>query len=184
MAEDVAGQIKQVVSMSRQQLLDLWEKLHGKSAHLKIRRELMVPLLAYRIQEIAYGGLKPSTKSELRGIARGLEKSSGSKKINIRQRIRPATRSVNRATSSPATLTFSEAAKYSDSNRFDWPRSVLHSLASLAISSCAVACAVRSDSRIVGQMCRPSAMPSNAAKIQTIIRNAMSMGYSYRRPLS
>ena len=61
MADDVTGQIKQLASMSRQQLLDLWERLHRKAAHPKIRRELMVPLLAYRIQEMAYGGLKPST---------------------------------------------------------------------------------------------------------------------------
>jgi hypothetical protein len=91
MADDVAGQIKQLASMSRQQLLDLWEKLHRKAAHPKIRRELMIPLLAYRIQEMAYGGLKPSTKSELRRIARDLEKPSGSKELKIRNRIRPGT---------------------------------------------------------------------------------------------
>jgi Protein of unknown function (DUF2924) len=54
----------------------------------------MVPLLAYRIQEIAYGGLKPSTRSELRRIARDLEKPSGSKEMKIRHRIRPGTRLV------------------------------------------------------------------------------------------
>jgi hypothetical protein len=36
----------------------------------------MVPFLAYRIQENAYGGLKPSTRSELRRIARQMENSS------------------------------------------------------------------------------------------------------------
>lgn len=94
MAEGVAGQIKQLASMSRVQLLDLWERLHRKAAHPKIRRELMVPLLAYRIQEVAFGGLKHSTKSELRRIARDLEKPSGSKELKLRHRIRPGTRLV------------------------------------------------------------------------------------------
>jgi Protein of unknown function (DUF2924) len=94
MADDVTGQIKQLASMSREQLLDLWERLYRKAAHPKIRRELMVPLLAYRIQEIAFGGLKPSTRAELRRIARDLEKPSGSKELKIRHRIRPGTRLV------------------------------------------------------------------------------------------
>jgi hypothetical protein len=51
----------------------------------------MVPFLAYRIQENAYGGLKTSTRSELRRIARGFEKSGGSTKLRIRTRIKYGT---------------------------------------------------------------------------------------------
>jgi hypothetical protein len=94
MAADIPGQITQLRGVSRQQLLDLWEKLYQRAAPLKIRRELMVPFLAYRLQENAYGGLKPATRSELRRIARALERPSGSKKLKVRPRIRPGTRLV------------------------------------------------------------------------------------------
>jgi hypothetical protein len=54
----------------------------------------MVPFLAYRIQEKAYGGLKTSTRIELRRIARSLEKSAASPKLRIQPRIKPGTRIV------------------------------------------------------------------------------------------
>jgi hypothetical protein len=94
MADGIAAQIKPVRSMSRQQLLELWTKLYRKAPPLKIRRELMVPFLAYRIQENAYGGLKPSTHSELRRITKDLEKLPRSQKLQTRARIRPGTRLV------------------------------------------------------------------------------------------
>jgi Protein of unknown function (DUF2924) len=78
-------------AFSRQQLLDLWQKLYRRTAPQGIRRELLVPFLAYRIQENAYGGLKPSTRSELRRIARGLEKSTASPELKIRHRIKSGT---------------------------------------------------------------------------------------------
>ena len=66
-------EIERLHVLSSKQLQVLWQKLYGKAAPGGIRREFMTPFLAYRIQEKAYGGLKPSTRSELRRIARGLE---------------------------------------------------------------------------------------------------------------
>jgi len=70
----------------------MWQKLYQRAAPNGIRRELMIPFLAYRIQENAYGGLKPSTRSELRRIARDFEKSATSPGLRIRARIRAGTR--------------------------------------------------------------------------------------------
>ena len=74
MAPDVSAQIAELPGFSRQQLLDLWLELYGRTAPPGIRRELMVPFLAYRLQEKTYGGLKPATRSKLLRIARALEK--------------------------------------------------------------------------------------------------------------
>jgi len=52
----------------------------------------MVPFLAYKIQEKAYGGLKPSTRAELRRIARSLEKSQASNSYPPQPKIRSGTR--------------------------------------------------------------------------------------------
>src|ERR1700692_1348954 len=92
MDSDIPAQIAQLRSFSRRQLLDLWEKLHQRAAPQGIRRELLIPFLAYRIQEKAYGGLKPSTRSELRRIARELEKSKDSPKLKVRLKAKTGTR--------------------------------------------------------------------------------------------
>jgi Protein of unknown function (DUF2924) len=92
MDPDIPAQIAQLRSFSRQQLLELWQKLYQKAAPQGIRRELLIPFLAYRIQEKAYGGLKPSTRSELRRIARELEKSKDSPKLKVRLRAKSGTR--------------------------------------------------------------------------------------------
>ena len=92
MDPDIPAQVAQLQSFSRTQLLELWQKLYHKTAPQGIRRELLIPFLAYRIQEKAYGGLKPSTRSELRRIARELEKSKDSPKFKVRSRAKTGTR--------------------------------------------------------------------------------------------
>lgn len=92
MGLDITEQLAQLRSMSRQQLLDLWEKCYQKPAPTGFKRDLMVPFLAYRIQENAFGGLKSSTRSQLRGIARRMENSSASKQHICHPRIKSGTR--------------------------------------------------------------------------------------------
>jgi hypothetical protein len=92
MDSDIPAQITQLRSLSRQQLLELWQKLYQKSAPEGVRREILIPFLAYRIQENAYGGLKPSARSELRRIARELERSKDSSKLRVRQSAKTGTR--------------------------------------------------------------------------------------------
>jgi len=94
MEPDVSAQIAQLRDFSRQQLLDTWQELYRRAAPSGIRRELMVPFLAYKIQENAYGGLKASTRAELRRISRDLEKSHASPKVRTRSRIKSGTRIV------------------------------------------------------------------------------------------
>ena len=53
----------------------LWQELFAKPAHPRLRRNLMIPILAYRIQEQAYGGLKPSTRKRLQKLAAELEQN-------------------------------------------------------------------------------------------------------------
>ena len=91
MDPEITNQIAHLRSLSRQELLNLWQKLYRKVAPQGIRRELMVPFLAYRIQENAYGVLKPATRFKLRRIARELEKSAASPELRIQRTIKPGT---------------------------------------------------------------------------------------------
>ena len=91
---NVGGEIERLPTLSRQQLLDLWLKQYGRAAPSGVRKSLLAPFLAYRLQEKAYGGLKPSTRAELRRIARAHEKGSDRTGSSFRSRMKPGTRIV------------------------------------------------------------------------------------------
>jgi hypothetical protein len=88
----ISAEIAKLRTLSRQQLLELWGTIYRKDAPEGIRRELLVPFLAYKIQEDSFGGLKSSTRAELRRIARELDKSGRSTRIKIKDEIKPGTR--------------------------------------------------------------------------------------------
>jgi hypothetical protein len=93
-AASVATKVQRLPTLSRQQLLDLWLMQYGRAAPSGVRKSLLVLFLAYRLQEKAYGGLKPSTRAELRRIARANEKGSDTTGTSLRSRIKPGTRIV------------------------------------------------------------------------------------------
>jgi hypothetical protein len=124
MGADIAGQIAQLRGFSRQQLLELWEKLYKKAAPLGIRREIMVPFLAYKIQENAYGGLKTGTRAELRRIAQTLERNRASGAA-IRFKIRPGTRLLRRWRGEMHEVFVAEAG-------YEYRGSTYHSLSEIA----------------------------------------------------
>jgi DUF2924 family protein len=62
--------------MDRKALQGLWERLFLKPPNPSLRREVLIPLLAYRLQEVALGGLKPATEIRLKELAlNGFERS-------------------------------------------------------------------------------------------------------------
>src|SRR5579862_1244741 len=91
METDITKHIANLPSFSRQQLMDLWLRLYGRAAPPGIRRELMIPFLAYRIQEKAYGGLESRTRSELRRVATNIKKSAASPELRVQPKIKSGT---------------------------------------------------------------------------------------------
>ena len=65
--------LQELPRLPKPELLALWQELFAKPAHPRLRRNLMIPILAYRIQENAYGGLKPSHAKRLQKLAAELE---------------------------------------------------------------------------------------------------------------
>jgi hypothetical protein len=78
--------------MERQALLKLWRDLFDGVASSALRRETLIPILAYRIQEKAFGGLKDSTVRKLRELAD--EHADGAKSVQITLRPKIGTRYV------------------------------------------------------------------------------------------
>jgi hypothetical protein len=69
MKPDLEAQLSRLPALETSQLRKIWHDLFQNPPHPKLRRELMIPILAYRLQEKAFGGLKPSTARRLRAIA-------------------------------------------------------------------------------------------------------------------
>jgi hypothetical protein len=67
--EAVDRLLEQLPTMERKALLKLWRDLFDRVPSPALRRETLIPILAYRIQEKAFGGLKESTERKLREMA-------------------------------------------------------------------------------------------------------------------
>jgi len=79
--------------LDRAALLDCWRDLFGSSPPSQLRRDLMIPILAYRIQEHASGSLGSPTRTRLRQLGEAFEKNHDSTVPSV-PRIKPGTRLV------------------------------------------------------------------------------------------
>lgn len=61
--------LERLPSMERKALLKHWCDLFGRGPSPALRRETLIPIIAYGIQERAFGGLKESTARRLRELA-------------------------------------------------------------------------------------------------------------------
>ena len=79
--------------LSNPELGILWRQLFQKDPPPKIRKELVVRVLAYRLQEQEFGGLNNSQSRQLRQLASTLE-SNPNQALSTRRPIKPGTRLI------------------------------------------------------------------------------------------
>jgi Protein of unknown function (DUF2924) len=72
-----------------------WRALYKNAASPHLSRELLMRAIAYRMQELALGGLRPERQRQLRQFARQL-KESGATPIRARPELKPGTRLVRK----------------------------------------------------------------------------------------
>ena len=77
--------------MSPTALRDTWQKVFDSAAPSKLRKDLLVRILAYRLQEQAFGGLSTETRSHLRVLAKRFELNPRSRPAKSPS-IKPGTR--------------------------------------------------------------------------------------------
>src|SRR5271169_5521539 len=65
----LAHEIEELQRATSANLKQRWRALYGTEAPRRISRDLLIRALAYRIQEKALGGLKPSTRRLLAKVA-------------------------------------------------------------------------------------------------------------------
>jgi Protein of unknown function (DUF2924) len=81
----ISGEIATLFDFRVSELKDRWRSLYGTEPPPRSSRKLLVSAIAYRIQERAFGGLKPSVRRLLERVAG----DAGSRQI---LRSRPVTR--------------------------------------------------------------------------------------------
>lgn len=78
--QSVLAQIADLSNLSHDELKDLWQTLYGRETPA-YSRPYLIKRLAYRIQEIAYGGLSESTQTKLK---KALKKSGYDENAGVR----------------------------------------------------------------------------------------------------
>ena len=82
--EALAAEIAGLSKASITDLRERWKAIHGKAPSREIGRSFLTRAIAYRLQERAYGELKPSTRRLLARVAEETAIVSSPKKPQIR----------------------------------------------------------------------------------------------------
>jgi hypothetical protein len=77
----------QLPAMERKALTKLWRDLFDRAPSPAFRRETLIPILAYRIQEQAFGGLKESTARKLRELVEENRSGESSARAGFRPKV-------------------------------------------------------------------------------------------------
>ena len=91
MDAEMAAKITKLPDLSKAELRSLWRANFGETAPVNLRKELMVPVLAYRIQEKMFGGISPKNRKRLQEIAQSVQTAPRWCKSS---RLQPGTRLV------------------------------------------------------------------------------------------
>ena len=76
--EALVAEIASLSKLDIDELRDQWKAIYGKAPSREIGRSFLTRAITYRLQERAYGGLKPSTHRLLAGVAAGTATGSSS----------------------------------------------------------------------------------------------------------
>src|SRR6267378_531571 len=83
--------LSRLLKLDIRELREEWCRLYKVDASAHVSRELLIRAVAYRIQEVALGGLRPEPQRQLRQIAQEL-KEGRQATIRLRPQLKPGTR--------------------------------------------------------------------------------------------
>jgi hypothetical protein len=76
MPDTIAQRLTTFPKLSKAALCELWKELFNAPPPQQLRRHLMIPILAYRLQEQTFGSLTTANRGRLRQLARVFEANS------------------------------------------------------------------------------------------------------------
>ena len=80
MTDSIAAQVAALPKTPTPELKQMWRELFDKEPP-GFSRNYLISRLAYRIQELAYGGLKPATRARLDALADALDPKAARKRV-------------------------------------------------------------------------------------------------------
>ena len=104
-------EIASLPALSKADLLTRWRESLKQAPPSHLNMPILVPLLAYRLQEQAFGGLKPAYKRRLRELAESFERNPHRppKTVLSSARIKPGTRLIRQWDGQTHQVTVAEA---------------------------------------------------------------------------
>jgi hypothetical protein len=93
MPDSVAERLAALPQLSKAALCDLWKQLFKTAPTCQLRKDLMLSILAYRIQEDMFGSLSSDSRRRLRQLAATFEADPNAV-VSNRPLIKPGTRLV------------------------------------------------------------------------------------------
>ena len=107
MPDILATQLDSLPKMSKDALPALWRQLFQTAPPDQLRRQLMVRILAYKLQEQAFWGLSSGARQRLRQMARALDKDPGAE-ISAAPAFKPGTRLIRQWQNQTHVVTITE----------------------------------------------------------------------------
>ena len=80
MTDSIAAQVAALPKKPTPELKQMWRELFDREPP-GFSRNYLISRLAYRIQELAYGGLKPATRAKLDTLADALDPKAARKRV-------------------------------------------------------------------------------------------------------
>jgi hypothetical protein len=80
MTDSIAAQVAALPKTPTPGLKQMWRELYDREPP-GFSRNYLISRLSYRIQELAYGGLKPATRAKLNALADGLDPKAARKRV-------------------------------------------------------------------------------------------------------
>jgi hypothetical protein len=93
MPNPISQQLDSLSQLSKSGLRDVWKQLFKTAAPPHLRKDVIIPILGYRLQERAFGSLSADSRRRLRQLARAFE-SAPNAGIPCVPGIKPGTRLV------------------------------------------------------------------------------------------
>lgn len=92
---EVQARLEHLPKLSKAQLISLWQQLFRTPPPRQARRELLIRILAHKIQEQVHGGLSVETRKRLRELARQFAANPDAEISGVNN-IKPGTRLIRK----------------------------------------------------------------------------------------
>jgi hypothetical protein len=114
---DIGDLLKALPEMNRTALCKQWQEHFNKPAPEGVRKELLVRMLAYRVQEQAFGGLSVRSRRRLDEMAAAISNDPKTAVANM-VRTKPGTQLIRSWQGKTHTVTIQESGYQYDGRRY------------------------------------------------------------------